>query len=257
MYCPNCGKEIADDSRFCRHCGTAQVASEPVASEMPAAPTAPSAASTVAIVETDSMRWVGWLVGGIVLLFTIIALASPDNGRSPDALAENIGESEVDAQMAIDALGNEVAKPTDAPKEIWSYSEDVDKVRGATSYYATTTSTNTIHQNSPYDSETSMTLTVRKSPAHGTDVLLTISSGQMMCPSYEGCSGTVSFDGGQPERISFNGPADHSSETIFVEGASSFIAKLKGSKKLVIEKTLYEAGNPQFEFDVQGLKWER
>lgn len=24
MYCKNCGKEIADDSRFCQYCGTAQ-----------------------------------------------------------------------------------------------------------------------------------------------------------------------------------------------------------------------------------------
>lgn len=24
MYCKNCGKEIADDSKFCQHCGTAQ-----------------------------------------------------------------------------------------------------------------------------------------------------------------------------------------------------------------------------------------
>jgi uncharacterized membrane protein YvbJ len=25
MYCKNCGKEIADDSKFCQHCGTAQL----------------------------------------------------------------------------------------------------------------------------------------------------------------------------------------------------------------------------------------
>ena len=24
MYCKNCGKEIADDSKFCQYCGTAQ-----------------------------------------------------------------------------------------------------------------------------------------------------------------------------------------------------------------------------------------
>jgi hypothetical protein len=55
--------------------------------------------------------------------------------------------------------------------------------------------------------------------------------------------------------VSFNGPADNSSDTIFVIGAKQFIARLKGAKKVTIEKTLYEAGNPQFEFDIHGLKW--
>lgn len=29
MYCKNCGKEIADDSKFCQHCGTALEESTP------------------------------------------------------------------------------------------------------------------------------------------------------------------------------------------------------------------------------------
>lgn len=78
-----------------------------------------------------------------------------------------------------------------------------------------------------------------------------------MCPFYEGCTGTVRFDNGPAHTISFNGPADNSSDTIFIVGAKSFIAKLKKAKKVIIEKTLYEAGNPQFEFNVAGLKWDR
>lgn len=77
-----------------------------------------------------------------------------------------------------------------------------------------------------------------------------------MCPSYQGCSGTVRFDNGPAQRVRFNGPADNSSDTIFVVGAKSFVAKLKKAKRLVVEKTLYQAGEPQFEFDVSGLKWE-
>jgi hypothetical protein len=77
-----------------------------------------------------------------------------------------------------------------------------------------------------------------------------------MCPSYDGCSGTVRFDDGPAQRVSFNGPADNSSDTIFIVGANSFISKLKKSKKVVVEKTLYQAGSPQFEFTVDGLKWD-
>jgi hypothetical protein len=42
----------------------------------------------------------------------------------------------------------------------------------------------------------------------------------------------------------------------FLVGAKQFISKLKSAKKLTVEKTLYEAGNPQFEFDVHDLKWD-
>jgi hypothetical protein len=117
--------------------------------------------------------------------------------------------------------------------ETWSYSTDEDKVRGSKSYFARTTITNSIHQDFPYDNATTMTMTVRNSRSQGSEVVLTVSSGQLMCPSY-----------------------DDSSETIFVDGAQSFITKLKHAKHVVIEKTLYQAGNPQFEFSVSGLKWD-
>lgn len=158
------------------------------------------------------------------------------------------------------ALDNDAAAPlpssTASPHaENWTYSTAEDQVRGATTYFASTTSTNTVAQAAPYDGGTTMTITVRRSPAYGSDVMLGISEGQLMCPSYEGCSGTVRFDQGPPQRIRFNGAADNSSETIFVANPASFIARLKRAKRVVIEKTLYQAGNPQFTFDVAGLRW--
>ena len=36
----------------------------------------------------------------------------------------------------------------------------------------------------------------------------------------------------------------------------NFSAQYKRSKREVIEKTLYQAGNPQFQFDVSGLSWD-
>lgn len=88
---------------------------------------------------------------------------------------------------ATDIGGNSTAKKergfaqVDENTSAWTYTQNEDKVRGGTTFYATTTSTNSISQNFPYDSHTTMDLTVRKSPAYGTDVILTVSSGQMMC----------------------------------------------------------------------------
>jgi hypothetical protein len=191
---------------------------------------------------------------GLFVLAGVIGSTTSQNSSTP----VNASDGAVDTNAAlVDSNASDTSKPPpeeDTPS--WSYSQDEDKVRGGTTYYARTTSTNSIAQSFPYDSDTTMSLAVRKSPAYGTDVILTISSGQMMCPSYEGCGGTVRFDNGPAQHVSFNGPADNSSDTVFVEGAKAFIAKLRKAKKVTIEKTLYEAGSPQFEFDVHGLKWD-
>ena len=176
-----------------------------------------------------------------------------DAANEASAAAAEASDAAADAAAAA-AAAAAAENPTPASGG-WTYSSDDDKVRGGTTFFASTTSTNSVYQAPPYDSSTTMKIMLRESPAGGTDVMLIVSSGQLMCPSYEGCSGTVRFDNGLAQRISFNGPEDNSSDTIFVEGAESFIAKLKKAKRVVIEKTLYEAGNPQFEFDVSGLKW--
>jgi hypothetical protein len=196
------------------------------------------------------------LIGSIVNPNSSVGNTSGENAASTDTVASVASNDDGRSSSSDEsALSNTDGNASEAPSP-WDYSQDEDKVRGGTTYYARTTSTNSISQSFPYDSDTTMTMTVRKSPAYGTDVVLTISSGQMMCPSYEGCSGTVRFDNGRAQRVSFNGPADDSSDTVFVSGAKGFIAKLKSAKKVTIEKTLYEAGSPQFEFDVHGLKWD-
>lgn len=258
MYCSSCGEQIDDESRFCRHCGTPQQVQDPAVqgSTKSADSSLPSSVGpTTSPTVNKTGRALG--IGGAALL-GLIFLGSVVGGSNPtstgnttaDALADNM-EMQADN---IDAMADAAAKSE--PSGAWSYSTDVDKVRGGTSYFATTTSTNTVHQDPPYDADTSMQMTVRHMPSSGTDVVLNISSGQLMCPSYEGCSGTVRFDSGPAQRVRFNGPADNSSDTIFVVGAKSFVGKLKKAKKVIIEKTLYEAGNPQFEFDVSGLKWQ-
>jgi hypothetical protein len=215
---------------------------------------APVADAPVPAPSYKNLAGVGCLA--ILGLFFAVALFGPTANQNSSSVA-NATDPNVETNLSatdMNATGAE-SQGSETTTTRWSYSEDEDKVRGGTTYYASTTSTNSIAQEAPYDSDTTMRMAVRKSPAFGTDVILTISSGQMMCPSYEGCSGTVRFDNGPAQHIRFNGPADDSSDTVFVTGAKSFIAKLRSAKKVTIEKTLYQAGNPQFEFDVRGFKW--
>jgi hypothetical protein len=258
MYCGQCGNQIDDDSRFCRHCGAAQA--------LKTNPVAPSARPLFEGGSKEptpkSPNRLGWIIGAAVSAVLLLSILSSHGGTSNPAPsgaqsnADTVADNMDAAADALDAVADNISTAAPIASTPWTYTSDDDKVRSGVSYYAATTSTNAVRQEAPYDSETTMRMTVRKTPAFGTDVVLTISSGQLMCPSYEGCSGTVRFDDGPARRVRFNGPADDSSDTIFVVGASSFIADLKKAKKVIIEKTLYEAGNPQFEFDVHGLKWE-
>jgi len=267
MYCGQCGKKIDDDSRFCRFCGATQtpLAAEPTPVIEPTDDEPVSPDWSPAPKKPDGKgKMIGIIAAIALVLIAITSLGKPGTGpainseaTAVDMLADNMEMQADNMDSMADATSTTPTADASASNAgPWSYTTDEDKVRGGRSYFASTTSTNTVHQDPPYDSATTMQLTVRRMPSSGTDVVLTISSGQMMCPSYEGCSGTVRFDNGAARRITFNGPADSSSDTIFVIGAKSFIGNLKKAKKVVIEKTLYEAGNPQFEFDVSGLKWE-
>lgn len=292
ISCDSCGKNISDTARSCPHCGGERKLATPLLKCVECSGEVPSDASSCphcgyvkgsrraglppklgqgALPSLGEMTKVagdrkptGLIVGVIIAVIILITFIGSLGKNRPDAATDNSSSDLVaagvtpptDNQVSGNvALTQEIA-PVPPTADNWSYSTDEDKVRGGKSYFASTTSTNTIHQNSPYDAETTMQMTVRQMPGQGTDVVLSISSGQFMCPSYQGCSGTVRFDGGGAQTVSFNGPADNSSDTIFVVGAKGFIAKLKKANNVVIEKTLYQAGNPQFEFDVSGLKWE-
>lgn len=261
MYCSQCGEQIDDGSRFCRHCGARQDSAGSTGDDQSPSQTweAPPVGISSQKPASSTGRTLGIAAAALLGLLVIGSIAG--GSKSPEAAAaENSADALADKLEAqadnLEAMADAAEKPKPDSDSRWSYSTDVDKVRGGTSYFATMTSSNTIRQDPPYDSDTSMQMTVRRMPSSGTDVVLSISSGQFMCPSYQGCSGTVRFDNGAPQRVSFNGPADNSSDTIFVVGAKGFVSKLKKAKKVIVEKTLYQAGEPQFEFDVSGLKWD-
>lgn len=268
MRCVRCQAEIEADSRFCRHCGAAQAGGgggEAVAG--PASPVA-GAASGDGVARNNGLPvWaiVAIVVVGVIVLASVFSAPTASDRASTDYAAAPADADAADVAAAASEAASAAAEASADDGDgtgggwtpaNWSYATDEDKVRGGTTYYASTTSTNSIAQDFPYSSATRMELTVRKSPAFGTDVIFTVSSGQLMCRSYDGCSGTVSFDGGPAQTVRFLAAGDNSSDTIFVSGAKVFIGKLKGAKHMVLEKTLYRAGNPQFEFDVEGLEWD-
>lgn len=65
----------------------------------------------------------------------------------------------------------------------------------------------------------------------------------------------VKFDDAKPVRFTAVGPADYSSDTLFIRNTSRFVASARKAKKVQIEATFYQDGDRQFEFPIQNLAW--
>ena len=148
-------------------------------------------------------------------------------------------------------------KPEPEPAgQQWQYDVSEDPMSGAKRYMASVRSSNTVSFGFPYSGAQRGTLTLR-AQGKGKDVLFYIEQGQILCPSYQGCSTLVRFDEEKPVRFAARGPADHSSETIFLSDEGRFISKLKKAKRVRLAVEIYQNGAPAFEFNVSGFEQEK
>lgn len=162
-------------------------------------------------------------------------------------------------KAAAEALVVKTPEPaaTDTIGHQWRYAADEDKMTSATTYNATVSSTNTVEFGFPYSGTQHGELLLRTHPRYGKDVIFSIERGQILCPSYDGCSVKVRFDDEKPVNFSANAPADHSTEYVFLEGYDRFIGKLQKAKTVRISVNVYQQGSPVFEFDVSGFEPEK
>jgi hypothetical protein len=139
--------------------------------------------------------------------------------------------------------------------EGWNYREQKDDMGRGSYKFAEIQSSNKVSFEFPYHGIQRAELTVRKGHK-GTDILLDISRSHFLCNSYNGCNVMVRFDDKKAERYSAIGPADHSTNTLFIRNEAAFVRNLKQAKKVRIEAMFYKEGNRALEFDVAGLQWD-
>lgn len=139
------------------------------------------------------------------------------------------------------------------PGDQWQYQQDVDPMTGAVTHRAHVMSSNTVDFERPYSGAQHATLMLREHPRHGKDVIMYIERGQILCRSYQDCKVLVRFDEQNPVTYSGVGPADNSSESVFIRNFSKFTASLKKAKRVRISTEVYKQGSPIFEFDVSGF----
>ena len=239
--CPQCAEQVKMAAKICKHCGHTFSAEENAAAKQGS-----TEASNTAI--------------GCGVLLVLILLIAMCNGGDDDTTVAESAAADVEANletvsasaMDAEAEANEPAEPEEL-KSAWYHFESEDELRGSTSYFARVTSDNAVDFDFPYNGGSRLTMTVRKSPKHGTDVYFEISKGQYTCGLYN-CKGAISFDG-RSEGLTLTTPADHSSDILFATYGDAIVQKLKNSDRTVVELPFYQGGNRQFVFDTTGLEW--
>ena len=188
----------------------------------------------------------------IVLVILLVVLSAAGKSMSSTPKKE-VAVSQPKPQVSVYPSVQSTPLPAE-PTSSWNYSESKDKMTGSVTKFAIVQSTNEIELDFPYGGKQKATLIIRKHPRHGNDVILSIERGQFLCQISK-CTASVKFGDKGPVSITMAEPQDHSSTTLFVANADSFINKVKGSRKVLVEIVIYQAGNKVFEFDTQDLKW--
>jgi len=175
-----------------------------------------------------------------------------------DARAAAAGPTmDKDRPAKLDGSADTPLEPKSEPTgQQWQYDVSEDPMSGAKRYTASVRSSNTVSFGFPYSGTQRGTLTLR-TKGKEKDVLFYIEQGQILCPSYQGCSVMVRFDEEKPVRFAARGPADHSSETIFLSDEGRFIGKLKKANRVRLAVEIYQNGAPAFEFDVSGFDQDK
>jgi hypothetical protein len=218
--CKECGREISTEATVCPHCGK----------KFPTG-------------QGTSRVAMGCLVL-VVLVFIKVLLPSGSSKNSSD---ENASASSSAA----------VPTPTPAspstPGSQWNYVREEDPMTGKVERTASVQSINTVEFAFPYNGTQRGSLYIRRHPRFGNSVIFRIEKGQLLCPSYEGCTVLVRFDDGEPQSFSAAPPSDHSTETIFIKNYDRFIEKLRTARRVRVSPKVYQEGSVVFSFDVAGF----
>ena len=97
---------------------------------------------------------------------------------------------------------------------------------------------------------------MQRDPKSGLDVVFSVEKGQILCHGFGDSYVSAKFDDGPIQKFRCSGASDGSANYAFLRGADSFLKKLKGAKRTVIEAEFFQQGQQQFVFETTGLEWK-
>lgn len=193
----------------------------------------------------------GWMLSVI-----IVALARTPSQTSPTEQVSRDSNSPNSASPAAangqSSAGSQPSEAAKVMKSNWSYDEATDQMRGITTKYATTQSDEGFPSIFGFGHK-STTLAVHKEK-HGYQVELQNDNLQFTCNNFSDTYVSVKFDTGPIQRYGCTDSVGNKFGVAFVIPGSRFVQKLRTSKKVVVEAEIYQKGNVQMTFEVDGLK---
>ena len=148
-------------------------------------------------------------------------------------------------------------------QKTWKITTSKDEMRGSTDTFASIESDNEVEFEFPYNGGSTLSIVVKESQKSGTNVYLSISSGQFEGHAFDGSNYvTIKFDEEPLKKYHFsNESCDESSgsmDVIFLKKEQDLIEKFKTAKKIMIEAPFFDSGSKQFTFTVdKPLEWNK
>jgi hypothetical protein len=143
---------------------------------------------------------------------------------------------------------------TTAFADEWKYDVSTDAMRGTTKKSAVLLSDNSVSPGSYYASNTTLAMVIRDDQKRLTLYVTANPRGQLWC-QYNNCTVAIKFDDEKPVNWSMAKAEAGHSDTLFFNNESRLLAKLKNSKKAIVEVMFYDKGTYQFTFKTAGLSW--
>ncbi len=242
--CRNCALPNPIMSNFCSRCGASLP--DGVLDLHPHYPAAP-------MITPPPRSRAGFLVVGLVVLVAFVVVIGIFSSLPTPHPTTPQAETNDSPAQASDTSRPPPISPPPAPGSQWDYSTDEDNM-GRKRSFAVVTSTNALDFGFPYSGIQYGRLTIRKGAGHGNEVIVSIEKGQFLC-GIEDCTVNIRFDDGQIQRFTAVPPSDQSTTVLFIEEASSFVARLRRAKTVRIEATFYQEGAQSLDFNVDGFRW--
>lgn len=134
-----------------------------------------------------------------------------------------------------------------APASLWQRRESEDELTGRPIVMRTAQSREPFTLGSPYQGLQHATLTLREHPQHGSDVMIGVERGQLLC-DFRGCNVNIVFDRAEPVRWRANQAAAGISTTLFLRNHDRFVRRLERAQEVRIAVSIYREGTRTFVF---------
>lgn len=190
------------------------------------------------------------LIIGIILFLILIAKCG--NSETDEDNTNTIPNTEFED---IDSITANISKEV---KKTWKETISEDEMTDSKNIWKEVVSDNEIEFDFPYNGGSNLTITVRYMKKYGTNVLISLSKGQLLCNDYNGTNYiNVRFDSNPPIKFTTSEPSDLDSNTLFISNPKRFIREAKKAKTIKIEVPVYEEGLPLFTFTLdEPLTWK-